>query len=73
MKGFWQLAVGVVAVLLFFSAEAHGDAWTSKRLTNNTGYSYDPSIAVDGANIYVVWWDYTPGNPEIYFKTGILF
>ncbi|OGW51706.1 MAG: hypothetical protein A2Y81_09505 [Nitrospirae bacterium RBG_13_43_8] len=46
-----------------------GVTWkTDKRLTNNAGVSYDPAIAVDGQNIYVVWYDDTPGNEEIYFK-----
>ena len=74
MKGFRQIAVGVVAVLLFFSAVAHGDTWTTKKLTNNAGTSQYPSIAVDGANIYVVWQDYVPwpaGPPEIFFKRSV--
>jgi hypothetical protein len=46
-----------------------GVTWkTDKRLTNNAGDSRYPRIAVDGSNIYVVWTDYTPGTPEIYFK-----
>ena len=46
-----------------------GVTWkTDKRLTNNAGDSRYPRIAVDGSNIYVVWTDYTPGAPEIYFK-----
>ena len=46
-----------------------GATWqTQKRLTNNTGSSYDPKIAVSGSNVYVVWHDDTPGNSEIYFR-----
>ena len=46
-----------------------GYTWAaSKRLTNNTGNSTNPAIAVNGMNIYVVWKDDTPGNPEIYCK-----
>jgi Tol biopolymer transport system component len=49
-----------------------GVVWAaSKRLTNNTGESFAPAIAVDGANIYVSWDDYTPGNIEIYFKRSV--
>ena len=50
-----------------------GNTWTIKRLTWNEGYSAVPSIAVNGANIYVVWCDDTPSvvtldNFEIFFK-----
>ncbi|MFH1702231.1 MAG: choice-of-anchor D domain-containing protein [Nitrospirota bacterium] len=46
-----------------------GDSWlASKKLTNNTGSSVSPSIAVDGSNIYVVWQDNSSGNNEIYLK-----
>ncbi|MGH9910800.1 MAG: hypothetical protein ACRD32_09180, partial [Nitrososphaerales archaeon] len=29
--------------------------------------SSDPQLAVSGNNVYVVWEDYTPGNPDIFF------
>jgi len=46
-----------------------GATWQpQKRLTNNTGPSLSPMIVISGANIYVVWYDHTPGNPEIYFR-----
>jgi len=46
-----------------------GTSWTTKRLTNNSGSSQSPKIAVDSNNyIHVVWHDYTPGNFEIYYK-----
>jgi len=46
-----------------------GATWqTATRLTNNTGNSSNPAIAVSGANVYVVWYDCTPVNPEIYFR-----
>jgi hypothetical protein len=49
-----------------------GVTWIkNKRLTNTAGYSWYPAIAVDGSNIYVVWEDETPGNPEIYFKKSV--
>jgi len=69
MKRFRQIFITVLIFLLLFSAVAYGDTWNpNKRLTDNTGYSYGPAIAVDGPNIYVVWCDLTPGNYEIYFK-----
>jgi len=55
--------------IYFKKSDDGGATWSkNKNLTNNASYSYDPAIAVDGSNIYVVWEDWTPGNPEIYFK-----
>ena len=46
-----------------------GDTWTTKRLTYNSGRSYNPVIALDSNNhIHLVWNDETPGNLEIYYK-----
>ena len=55
--------------IYFKKSDDGGVTWaTNKRLTNNAGISWLPTIAADGPNIYVVWYDDTPGNPEIYFK-----
>jgi hypothetical protein len=56
--------------IYFKKSDNGGDTWTtSKRLTNNAGRSFLPTIAVNGSTIYVVWEDDTPpGNDEIYFK-----
>jgi len=45
--------------------------WTpSQGLPWTTGDSKFPAIAVDSSgNLHVVWWDDTPGNSEIYYKT----
>ena len=47
-----------------------GASWTPRqRLTWNSGDSLWPAVAVDSSgHIHVVWWDLTPGNPEIYHK-----
>ena len=42
-----------------------GAAWSTQRLTNNTGSSSNPSISVSGNNLYVVWQDDSYGNNEI--------
>ena len=69
MKKLRQIFITVVIFLLLFSALAYGDTWTpNKRLSWNTGSSQLPVIALNGLNVYVVWGDDTPGNPEIYFK-----
>jgi hypothetical protein len=46
-----------------------GGYWsTDTRLTNNTGASDYPSIAISGTTVHVVWMDNRDGNTEIYYK-----
>ncbi len=47
-----------------------GASWSpNQRLTWNSGDSWLPAIAVDSSdNLHVAWFDYTPGNAEIYYK-----
>jgi hypothetical protein len=47
-----------------------GVSWSGiKRLTWNSTWSYSPAISLDSSNnIHIVWHDYTPGNPDIYYK-----
>ena len=47
-----------------------GITWSDlKRLTWNSGDSKRPSIVVDSEKvIHVVWYDDSPGNPEIFYK-----
>jgi len=48
-----------------------GITWGSDlRLTNNPSVSILPSLAVNGLNIHVAWYDYRDGNPEIYYKNS---
>ncbi len=35
-------------------------------LSNNAGFSLDPSVAVLGDSVFVAWMDETPGNSEIF-------
>ena len=44
----------------------------AKRLTWNSGSSNSPAIIAGLVNtIHVVWYDFTPGNYEIFYKKGI--
>src|SRR4030043_377961 len=54
--------------IYFKKSDDGGVTWTRKKLTSNSSVSLCPAIAVDGSNIYVVWYDYRLGSPEIYFK-----
>jgi hypothetical protein len=69
----WQDDTPTYYPEIYFKRSAdRGATWTAnKRLTNNTGYSSAPTIAVDGSNIYVAWDDDTPGKSEIYFKRSV--
>jgi hypothetical protein len=47
----------------------NGVTWgPDRRLTNNAGDSFEADVAVSGNNVHVVWYDYTPGNWEIFYK-----
>jgi BNR repeat-like domain len=49
-----------------------GTTWSAvKRITMTSGESYSPVIAIDpNDTIHVVWYDYTAGDPEIYYIEG---
>ena len=40
---------------------------TPINLSNNNGSSAFPRLAVSGANVYVTWYDYSPGQSDIFF------
>ena len=39
-------------------------------MSNNTGNSFNPQIATSGNNVYVTWYDATPGNNDIFFAAS---
>jgi len=47
-----------------------GLSWSAaKRLTWNSGSSYEPVMTIGPSHtIHVVWWDQSPGNYEIYYR-----
>jgi len=46
-----------------------GSTWgADTRLTNNSAYSYAPSVAASGSNVHLIWRDNRDGNYEIYTK-----
>jgi hypothetical protein len=50
----------------------NGLTWSADyRITNNTGFSDQPSIVVSDSIIHVAWYDDYIGNYEIYYKRSI--
>jgi hypothetical protein len=46
-----------------------GTSWSSeRRLSDSLNYSWYPSIAGAGSNLFLAWGDQRDGNAEIYFK-----
>mgnify|MGYP002348093208 CR=1 FL=1 len=57
------------AEIYYKLSQNSGANWiTDTRLTNSTGSSINPSIAVSGNTVHVVWYDNRDGNSEIYYK-----
>jgi hypothetical protein len=55
---------------IFYTRSTDGGAnfgWILN-LSNNTGASSWPAVAASGNNVYVVWGDTTPGNPDILYR-----
>jgi hypothetical protein len=59
----------LVTGLIFLAQEARAQ-WTSAiRITWTSGESYGPVVAIDSSDhLHVLWYDYTPGSAEIYYK-----
>jgi hypothetical protein len=47
----------------------NGGTWGGDvRFTDDDATSKDPTIAVSGSNVYVIWSENRDGNPEVYYK-----
>lgn len=58
---------------IYYKATADGGTtWSpDARMTNASGISHQPSIAVSGPNVHIVWADYRNGNFDIYYKRSV--
>lgn len=56
---------------IFYSSRAVDGTWaTPVNVSNNSGESDNPSLAVDAQrNVHLVWFDKTPGNEDIFYAT----
>jgi hypothetical protein len=67
MKRMGLIVLAIETLLL--AQVARADWMPSQRLTWTSGASAVPQIAVDSIGIiHLVWPDYTPGSPEIYYR-----
>jgi hypothetical protein len=62
---------GFPQLLLKWSTNG-GTSWSSSQLTWNDDQSRAPDLAVDSSdNIHLIWEDYSPGAPEIFYKKSV--
>jgi hypothetical protein len=68
----WQEKMSQENQDIFIATNIKNDMQYSKiiNLSNNSGISECPSIAISNNYIYIVWEDITPGNHEILFTRG---
>jgi hypothetical protein len=58
--------------ILYRRSTDGGSSFSSTvNLSNNVGDSDLPAIAASGNNVYVVWFDNTPGNFEIFLRKSV--
>jgi len=53
--------------IFYIRSRDNGNTWSEQQLSNNSGWSSAPAVAVNGDSIHVVWYDNTPGNFEIFY------
>jgi hypothetical protein len=55
--------------IYYLTSTNDGVSWGSpKRLSWNSGNSYEPAIDTDSTNIHIVWFDNSSGKCEIYYR-----
>lgn len=66
---FFILSTGSIAIVNHLpSGYSQSLDTTSTNLSNNSGNSTDPQIALYQNDVYVIWSDDSGGNGDIYFK-----
>lgn len=67
----WQEEIDGYYEIYFKRSTDGGATWDAdKRLTTKTSDSWNPSVAISGSVVRVVWEDERQGNSEIYYKTS---
>jgi hypothetical protein len=70
----WQDKISQENQDIFIATNIKNDFQSANivNLSNNTGISECPQIAVSKNYVYVVWEDITPGNHEIFYTRGLI-
>ena len=64
-----QTTDGSLADIYVRKSTDNGATWKSiVNISNNAGDSTSPQIAVSGSNVYVTWYDQTPGKADIFLR-----
>jgi hypothetical protein len=67
----WQDSRVALGEIYYAGSTDEGATWTAAiRLTWTSRYSKSPAAAASGNTVHIVWSDDTPGNFEIYYKSG---
>jgi len=65
----WSDNRGGRTALYYMMSTDNGKSWAEEvRLTDAAGGAMDPSIAVSGNVVHVLWYDTRDGNAEVYYK-----
>lgn len=64
-----DVVLGTLDILLATSSDG-GSTFVVSQLTDSHGYSWNPRIAVNENNVYVVWNETTDSNDEIFFSAS---
>jgi hypothetical protein len=69
MRG--KLAILSILLVLLFASCSGGGGWSSAaNVSSSEGDSFGPSMAIDNnENVHLVWYDYTPGNNDIFYSS----
>ena len=65
----WQEHVTAYPEIYFRKSTDGGTTWsTTKNVSNMSGTSLEPKVALNSASVFVVWCDITTGNKEIFIS-----
>ena len=68
----WTESPGQFQDVFFMKSTDGGSSFSNKKnISANYGLSVNPDLKLVAINVYIVWIDYSVGNPEVYFKRSV--